>query len=102
MARSYEDVVGPRRRVTDENLTRFAAAAAADLQEAYEHAFGLGEAIAARRAELHLSQTQLAAATGVPQADISRIERGKGNPTMVTVGKILDELKLKLQVQPIH
>jgi DNA-binding XRE family transcriptional regulator len=103
VARSYEDVVAPL-RVTDAaaGLAPFTQAVEAHFEAAYDLTFGLGETLASRRAELHLSQVQLAERTGVPQADISRIERGKGNPTLSTIGKILDALQLQLNVHPTH
>ena len=99
MARSYDDVTAALRVPLDPQV---AAAVAADIDVAYDLAFGLGEAVAARRAELELSQVELARAAGVPQADISRIERGKGNPTLATVTKLLTALDLKLGVQRAH
>lgn len=45
-----------------------------------------------RRRQLGLSQAALSRRCGVPQADISRIERGLGNPTMSTVGKLVSAL----------
>lgn len=84
MARSYEDVVAALRPAADPAPDRFTQAAEAHFEEAYRLTFGLGEAVATRRQELNLSQTQLAAVTGIPQADISRIERGKGNPPRST------------------
>jgi transcriptional regulator with XRE-family HTH domain len=67
---------------------------------AYDVAFGLGEAVATRRAQLHLSQVELSEATGIPQADISRIERGKGNPTLATVTRLLAALDLRFRIEP--
>jgi DNA-binding XRE family transcriptional regulator len=97
MSVSYDDAMAPLRAPVDAS---FAATVEADLAEAYDLTFGLGEKVAARRAELHLSQTQLADAAGIPQADISRIERGNGNPTLATVGKLLEALNLHLRVEP--
>lgn len=102
MAHSYEDVVAALRPAPDPDLDRFAQAAAAHFEEAYRLTFGLGEAVATRRQELNLSQTQLAATTGIPQADISRIERGKGNPTLATIEKLLTALQLTWTFQPSH
>lgn len=99
MARSYEDVLGVLRPAGDPVLDKFTHAAQTHLEDAYNQTFALGDAVAARRAELHLSQVQLSERTGIPQADISRIERGKGNPTWATVTKILDALGLRLTVQ---
>jgi len=49
---------------------------------------------------LNLSQIQLAKTNGVSQADISRIERGKGNPTLDTLKKILAALQLQMTFRP--
>jgi ribosome-binding protein aMBF1 (putative translation factor) len=45
-----------------------------------------------------LTQTQLAQLTGVPQADISRIERGAGNPTEATLQRLAHALSRRLQL----
>jgi XRE family transcriptional regulator, regulator of sulfur utilization len=102
VARSYEDVAAAVRPAADPDLNRFALAAEAHFEQAYRLTFGLGEAVSARRQELNLSQTQLAAAAGVPQADISRIERGRGNPTLTTIEKLLAALQLTWTFQPGH
>jgi XRE family transcriptional regulator, regulator of sulfur utilization len=97
MARSYDEVIGPLREAVEPTV---AAAVVADMEAAYDLVFGLGDAVAARRAELHLSQVDLARVTGVPQADISRIERGKGNPTLGTLVKLFKALDLTMSVSP--
>jgi ribosome-binding protein aMBF1 (putative translation factor) len=96
MDRPYEEVTPLRIPVEP----AFAAAVEADIDAAYDVAFGLGEAVATRRAQLHLSQVELSAATGIPQADISRIERGKGNPTLATVTRLLAALDLHFRIEP--
>ena len=60
--------------------------------EALDTHFMIGAQILCRRRELHLSQQILATASGVPQAEISRIERGVSNATMTTIGRILKAL----------
>jgi XRE family transcriptional regulator, regulator of sulfur utilization len=57
------------------------------------HAFGrhfasIAAQIASLRREKHLTQQQLAAKTGIQQAEISRIEKGRGNPTLKTLAAI--------------
>lgn len=44
------------------------------------------------------SQTQLAQAVGSRQPVISRLERGEGNPSLLTLHKIAKALDLSLQV----
>lgn len=48
----------------------------------------LGKQIAELREAKHLTQKDLSTITGVQQSEISRIERGLGNPTTVTVSKL--------------
>ncbi len=45
-------------------------------------------AVASARALSGISQKQLAAATGIDQSDISRIERGAANPSVSTLERI--------------
>ena len=47
------------------------------------------------RRKLDVTQEELHNATGIPQATISRIESGKGNPTYSTVKKIFEYLERK-------
>ena len=99
MARSYEEVVDTTYMSSDPNLNKFATALREQIQAEYQEIFGLGEVVARRREELNLSQVQLANQSGVTQADISRLEQGKGNPTFATVKKIMSALQLKIAVQ---
>lgn len=46
-----------------------------------------------------MTQAQLADATGVPQAEISRIENGNANPTIETVARLAAALDKKLVLQ---
>jgi predicted transcriptional regulator len=45
-----------------------------------------------RRLALGLSQAALSERCGVPQADISRIERGQANPTIATVERLMSAM----------
>jgi len=51
--------------------------------------FKLAADLLGRRQQLGLSQAALAKLCGVQQADISRIERGQGNPTVATIEKLM-------------
>ena len=48
------------------------------------------------RCKRGLSQQALASASGIDQAEISRIERGASNPTMATVVRLLTALGLRV------
>jgi transcriptional regulator with XRE-family HTH domain len=50
------------------------------------------------RKERHLTQKQLAMASGIDQAEISRIERGQTNPTASTLAALLGPLGARLGV----
>ena len=52
----------------------------------------VGQAIAEAREEKGMSQRDLSADSGVMQAEISKIEQGKGNPTLTTLQKIAKSL----------
>ena len=49
----------------------------------------LSDTIKERRAQLDISQVDLAEMAGVSLATVKDIERGKGNPSITTVEKIL-------------
>ena len=56
----------------------------------------LSEIIKTRRAKLKLSQVDLAEMSGVSLATLKDIERGKANPSLRTVEKLLDVLGLEI------
>lgn len=99
MARPYSEVVDLSHLMADPDLKKFAEGLRSQVQAEYQETFGLGEIVAQRRTELNLSQIQLAKSTGVSQADISRIECGKGNPTLDTLRKIFAALQLQMTLE---
>jgi len=56
-------------------------------------------AIAELRCGQGLSQKELAERTGIRQGDISKIESGKGNPTLATLNKIAIGLGMRLEIK---
>jgi len=62
-----------------------------------ETKYGLGGSDVARRHELGMTQKQLAAASGVRQGEISRIEGGSANPTVRTLSALATALGLELR-----
>ena len=56
----------------------------------------VADAVAEARSKVGLTQAQLAAATGIDQSDISRIERGVGNPSINTLSRIANALDAEL------
>ena len=60
-------------------------------------------AIVEGRGNCNLTQQQLAEATGIAQADISRLENGTGNPSLRTLKRLAAGMgmALKLEFVPI-
>jgi len=56
------------------------------------------------RQKKHLTQKQLAAITGIDQADISKIENGTANPALSTLKRLADgmDMILKVDFVPKH
>ena len=60
----------------------------------------IGTIIKSRRKELGITQQELADLAGVGINSLLSIERGKGNPSLQTLMRILDVLGLDLQLKP--
>lgn len=50
------------------------------------------------REEAHMTQKQLSERTGIYQADISKIERGIGNPSLSTLDRVAKGLGMRLEI----
>lgn len=50
------------------------------------------------REKCNMTQRQLADKTGIYQADISKIERGMGNPSLATIKRLADGLNMAVQI----
>ena len=70
-------------------------AAVAEL-ELMRHRYGIGGQLLALRVKRHWTQGQLASASGVPQSDISKIERGAHHPTEDTLVALARALEVPL------
>ena len=81
MARTFQDYAEQRGK-------RMSAEGRAAL-EAFRAAEAIGVALHKARTTAGLNQTELSELSGVTQADISRIERGKIAPTTVTLMKLV-------------
>ncbi len=96
MAKAYRSVVAKKPASKNASIKKFDATLRNQVKAEYQMTFMVGELIAQRREELKLSQSSLSEKTGLPQADISRIECGKSNPTLNTLEKILDVLQMRM------
>lgn len=50
------------------------------------------------RESVQMTQKELAEKTGIYQADISKIERGLGNPSIATLKRLADGMGMELQI----
>jgi ribosome-binding protein aMBF1 (putative translation factor) len=66
--------------------------------EALRARFRIGARLLQHRLAAGLTQKELAIASGVDQADISRIERGEGNPTTDTLDALARPLGVSLDL----
>ena len=57
----------------------------------------LAEVIKSRRKTLNISQHDLAEMAGIGLATIKNVERGKGNPSIGTVSKIMGVLGMEIE-----
>lgn len=53
----------------------------------------------AAREVAHITQKELAERTGIYQADISKLERGIGNPSLSTLKRLADGLQMELRIE---
>ncbi len=71
----------------------------AELWEETRPSFDAGALLIKIRAELDLTQNELAERVGVKRSYISRIESGDGNPTVRTLGRILSSVGFRLKLE---
>lgn len=80
---------------TQDTRTVYEAASASFTAELAAQA-DLGAMLAAARTSRHLSQPELSRVAGVQQAEISRIENGRGNPTLATIERLARALNVRV------
>lgn len=69
-----------------------------EAERIFRGAYAFGRVIRAARRARNLRQSDLAALSGIAQADISRIERGQIAPTITTLLKLADALGAQIQL----
>lgn len=93
MARTLSDFLATSKRATNDDV----AAAQATFAPAYKLARQLIEL----REKHGMTQVDLSVASGVPQAQISRIERGAVHPTTTTLTKLTAALGAEIRLVEI-
>ena len=61
--------------------------------------FAVIEAILAARKESGLTQQQLSERTGIAQTDISKLERGNGNPSLRTLPRLAAGMGMRVKIE---
>jgi DNA-binding XRE family transcriptional regulator len=90
MARTLDDYLERSKRA---NSPEVSAARAV-----FDQAYGIARQLTELREKHQLTQVELAEKTGLPQAQISRIERGVVSPTSATLAKIAEALDADLRL----
>ncbi len=73
-----------------------------EVKKAYEEMepeYQLICAIIEARQEKNISQQELADATGIDRADISKIENGNANPSLKTIKRVAEGLGKKVEIR---
>ncbi len=89
MARTLNDYLSESKRSR--------SAVAEDARAVFEQAYRIARQVIELREKHGMTQVELAAIAGVPQAQISRIERGVVAPTTTTLAKLGTALGVELQ-----
>ena len=96
MTTSFDDYANRRKaRWSASQRAAYEVTAQVFADERESH-LSLGADLVARRNELKLSQPRLAELSGVQQSEISRIERGVGNPTLSTIDRLSRALGMRV------
>lgn len=69
-----------------------------EAERVFRAAYAFGHVICSARKARNLRQSDLAALSGIAQADISRIERGMIAPTVPTLLRLADALGAQIQL----
>ena len=67
--------------------------------DALEPEYQIIKAMLETRNEKAMTQKQLADITGIPQADISRLENGNANPSLRTLQRLAEGMGMKLKLE---
>jgi transcriptional regulator with XRE-family HTH domain len=69
--------------------------------DSLEAEYSLIQSFIDARKQSNVTQKELAAQTGIAQADISKIESGSGNPTIKILKRLADGLDMQLKIELI-
>jgi DNA-binding XRE family transcriptional regulator len=99
--RTYRSVADTAKAQWSAETHDLSARVGAELVAEVEAQVTLGRDLAAMRAAAALTQGQLAALAAVQQGEISRIERGLGNPTRDTLIRLATAVDARVALVPL-
>ena len=67
--------------------------------ESLEPEYAIMQALIDARNEAGITQTELSRRTGIAQTDISKLERGNGNPSLKTLKRLAEGLGMTLELK---
>ena len=100
MGKSFDELAAAAKAGWSEDARRVYDAAVSAFDAEMDEREQLGAQLAAARKARGLTQPDLSALTGIQQAEISRFERGAGNPTAATLLRLADALGQRLTLTP--
>ena len=95
MGTSFDDFI---KEIEEEARTE--GTEAVEHVEALRAHFRIGRQLAMARRAAKLTQAQAAARAGLDQGDVSRIERGNGNPTFNTLAALAQVVGMEIDLRP--
>lgn len=98
--RPFSEIANAVKSEWTPEVKEFADRFGAELEEQVHEQVKLGKQLAEARAAAHLTQGQLATLSHIGQSEISRIERGLGNPTRDTLIRITAAMGAELAIVP--
>ena len=69
------------------------------LDKQLEPEYAIMQALIDARNEAGITQTELSKRTGIAQTDISKLERGNGNPSLKTLKRLAEGLGMTLELK---
>ena len=102
MAKDFDELADRAKAAWSDDTRRVYEAASSEFAAELDERAELGAVLATVRRARSLTQPALSALTGIQQAEISRIERGVGNPTAATLLRLADALGQKLTLVPVE
>lgn len=100
MTKNFDDLADRAKATWTDDTRLVYGAVSSDFAAEINERAELGAVLANARRNRSLTQPALSELTGIQQAEISRIERGAGNPTAATLLRLADALGYKLMLVP--